>query len=58
MEKFNNNITVGQRFKYKKTGEVGKVVRVYLDKFVIEYQSDYTIESQIDYDQSLLEWVE
>ena len=58
MEKLNNNITVGQRFKYKKTGEVGEVVRVYLDKFVIEYQSDYTIESQIDYDQSLLEWVE
>ena len=58
MEKLNNNITVGQRFKYKKTGEIGKVVRVYLDKFVIEYQSDYTIESQIDYDQSLLEWVE
>lgn len=58
MEKFNKNIRVGHRFKYKKTGEVGEVVRVYLDRFVIEYQSDYTIESQIDYDQSKLEWVE
>ena len=58
MEKFNKNIRVGNRFKYKKTGEVGEVVRVYSDKFVIEYQSDYTIESQIDYDQSKLEWVE
>ena len=58
MEKFNKNIRVGNRFKYKKTGEVGEVVRVYSDKFVIEYQSDYTIESQIDYDKSKLEWVE
>lgn len=58
MERINKNITVGQCFKYKKTGEVGKVVKVYLDKFVIDYQSDYTIESQIDYDQSKLEWVE
>lgn len=58
MEKFNKNIRVGHRFKYKKTGEVGEVVRVYLDKFVIEYQSDFFIKSQIDYDQSKLEWVE
>ena len=58
MGNFNKNITVGQRFKYNKTGEVGEVVRVYLDKFVIEYKSDYTIVSQIDYDKSKLEWVE
>lgn len=58
MEKLNKNIRVGHRFKYNKTGEVGEVVRVYLNKFVIEYQSDYTIESQIDYDQYKLEWVE
>ena len=58
MEKFNKNITVGQMFKYKHTGEIGKVVKVYLDKFVIEFADDYTIVSQIDYDQSKLEWVE
>ena len=50
MENFNKNITVGQMFKYKHTGEIGKVVKVYLDKFVIEFSDDYTIVSQIDYD--------
>ena len=58
MEKLNKNIRVGHRFKYNKTGEVGEVVRVYLDRFVIKYQSDFFIKSQIDYDQSKLEWVE
>ena len=58
MEKFNKNITVGQMFKYKHTCEIGKVVKVYLDKFVIEFADDYTIVSVIDYDQSKLEWVE
>ena len=58
MEKFNKNITVGQMFKYKHTGEIGTVVKVYLDVFVIEFADDCTVVSQIDYNQSKLEWVE
>ena len=58
MEKFNKNITVGQMFKYKHTGEIGTVVKVYLYEFVIEFADDCTVISQIDYDQSKLEWVE